>query len=145
MAARKFKSGLRKSTMSKKPPKAGKGSSRGPYTSRSDVKDPDQLGAGGIRLRQHRLARGWTMEVTAERAGLSTGTIGEIEAGYKGYGPDTLLKLADAFGVTIGELFDVDPRQTGPGGAFWPLWQQATPAQRQRITDLATGVVGHKK
>lgn len=130
--------------MSKKPSKTSKGQ-RGPYTSRSDVKDPDQLGTGGIRLRQHRLFRGWTMEVTAERAGVSTGTIGEIEGGHKGYGPETLQKLADAFGITVGELFDVDPRQEAPGGAFWPIWQQATPAERQRITDLATGVVGRKK
>lgn len=130
--------------MIKKPKKTGKGS-RGPYKSRSDVTDPDQLGSGGIRLRQHRLARGWTIEVTAERAGVSTGTIGEIEGGHKGYGPETLQKLADAFGVSIGELFDVDPRQDGAGGAIWPLWQQASQAERQRILDLATGVVGHKK
>lgn len=130
--------------MSKKPAKTSKGQ-RGPYTSRSDVKDPDQLGSGGIRLRQHRLARGWTMEVTAEKAGLSTGTIGEIEGGHKGYGPETLQKLAKAFGVTVGELFDVDPREEASGGAFWPLWQQASQAEKQRILDLATGVVGRKK
>ena len=127
--------------MAKKPQKTGKGS-RGPYRSRSDVTDPDKLGSGGIRLRQHRLARGWTLEVTAEKAGLSTGTIGEIESGNGGYSPTTLQKLATAFNVTVGELFDVDPRQEAASGSIWPIWRQATPAERQRITDLATGVVG---
>ena len=41
---------------------------RGPY--KSDVEDPDLLGGGGIRLRQFRLSKGWTLEVTAERTGL---------------------------------------------------------------------------
>lgn len=130
--------------MTKKPKKTGKGS-RGPYTSRSDVKDPDQLGTGGIRLRQHRLHRGWTMEITAEKAGLSTGSIGEIEGGHGGYSPETLQKLANAFGITVGELFDVDPRQEAAYASIWPLWRRADPNERQRILDLATGVVGHKK
>jgi len=113
---------------------------RGPY--KNDVEDPDLLGGGGIRLRQYRLARGWTVEVTAERAGVSPGTISTIENGG-GYSPATLQKLAKAFKTTVGVLFDIDPRKGGE--AFWPIWNEADASERQRIIDHARGVVRGKK
>lgn len=142
---RKFSRDLRKSAMPRGKSSKPKGPpvKRGPY--KSEIIDPDQLGTEGIRLRQHRQWRGWTLDVLAERAGLSKGTIQAIEAAKGGYSPETLKKLSDALGVTIGELFDVDPRQDAPQSSIWPLWQQADQRQRERITDYATGVVGHKK
>jgi transcriptional regulator with XRE-family HTH domain len=115
---------------------------RGPYKSDSEVHDPDMLGGGGIRLRQHRLGRGWTVEITAEKADVSPGTISQIENGG-GYSPDTLMKLAKAFRTTVGSLFDIDPRKGGD--ALWPLWNEAGAAERQRIIDYAKGVVRGKK
>ncbi len=113
---------------------------RGPY--KSDIMDPDVLGGGGIRLRQHRMAKRWTVEITAEKASVSPGTISTIENGG-GYSPETLMKLAKAFKTTVGALFDVDPAKGGE--ALWPLWNQADAAERQRIIDYARGVVKGKK
>jgi transcriptional regulator with XRE-family HTH domain len=113
---------------------------RGPY--KNDVENPDILGGGGIRLRQYRLMRGWTVEITAERAGVSPGTISGIENGG-GYSPTTLLKLAKAFRTSIGVLFDIDPRKGGD--ALWPIWNEADAPERQRIVDYAKGVVRGKK
>jgi transcriptional regulator with XRE-family HTH domain len=113
---------------------------RGPY--KSDVSDPDLLGGGGIRLRQFRLAKGWTLEITAERTGLSPGTISNIENGG-GYSPETLLKLAKAFKTTVGALFDYDNRKGGE--QLWPIWNEADAAERQRIIDYARGLVRGKK
>ena len=122
-------------------PKRGrKPGPRGPY--KSDVEDPELLGGGGIRLRQYRLMRGWTVEVTAERAGLSPGTISGIENGG-GYSPATLMKLAKAFKTSIGILFDIDPRKGGE--SFWPIWNEADAPERQRIIDYAKGVVRGRK
>lgn len=111
---------------------------RGPYL--QEVGDPDQLGTGGIRLRQHRLARAWTIEVLAEKANLSVGTISGIEGGTVGYSYISLKKLAKALETTVGALFDVDPR---PGHAveIWPLWSRASERQRQRMLDHAKGVM----
>ncbi len=113
---------------------------RGPY--KNDVEDPDYLGGGGIRLRQHRLGRGWTVEIAAERAGVSPGTISGIENGG-GYSPATLMKLAKAFKTSVGALFDFDPRRGGE--TLWPIWNEADTAERQRIADYAKGVVRGKK
>jgi transcriptional regulator with XRE-family HTH domain len=118
---------------------AKKSRKRGPYL--REVEDSEALGTGGIRVRQHRLARMWSVERLADAAGLSQGTISSIESGKGGYSHLTLIKLAKALQTTVGALFDVDPRH-GAGAVFWPLWNAATPAQRQRIIDYARGVVG---
>lgn len=103
------------------------------------IKDPDLVGAAGIRIRQHRLARGWTIDALAADTGLSIGTISGIEGG-KGYSPETLIKLAKAFDVSVGMLFDVDPRKNEAAG-IWSLWNAATADEKQRIVDYAEGVV----
>lgn len=121
--------------------KGGKGGLRGPYKTGPDVSDPNKVGTGGIRLRQHRLAKHWTVEMLAAQAGLSEGTISGIEAGKTGYSHETLLKLAKALKTTVGALFDVDPRG-GPGNEIYPLWDRAKPNQRQRIIDYSKGVLG---
>lgn len=110
---------------------------RGPYKS-EDTEDPDLVGIGGIRLRQHRLARFWTVEKMAEEAGTSPGTISGIENG-KGYSPTMLSKLARALGITVGELFDLDPRP-GKGGELMALVRRLKPAQRQRVMDFTKGL-----
>lgn len=117
---------------------------RGPYKTENDVSDPDQLGTGGIRLRQHRLAKMWTVEVMADRAGISQGTVSGIENGDSGYSHLTLMKLARALETTVGALFDVDPRADS-GVEIWPLWQAADEAEKQRIISYAEGVVGGKR
>lgn len=129
-------------SMAKKGRKVGP---RGPYKKgraapTSDVDDPDRLGSGGIRLRQHRLARAWTVERLAEESGLSNGTISGIENGTLGWSVGSLPKLANALGVTIGELFGVDPRP-GRSSEFWAIWGRLKEPERQRVEDFAKGVL----
>lgn len=128
---------LRNFSMAKKT----RGGARGPY--KTETEDPDQLGTGGIRLRQHRLFRNMTVESLAAGARVSTGTISGIEGGDLGYSHIMLAKLAKALETTIGALFDVDPRKDG-GEVIWPLWNRASEKERQRIADHAKGVVGPK-
>lgn len=120
--------------------KKAKSGPRGPYKTR-DVEDPDKRGTGGIRLRQHRLAQHLTVRTLSEMSGVPHGSISDIENGKGGYGPETLLKLANALGTSVGALFDVDPRG-GRGGEIYPLWSRARPNQRQRIIDYSKGVLG---
>jgi transcriptional regulator with XRE-family HTH domain len=114
---------------------------RGPYKS-EDVEDPDQLGTGGIRLRQHRLARAWTVEKLAFESGLSTGTISNIENGVTGWSVESLSALAAALQTTVGALFDRDPRR-GKEGEFFTLYDRLEPNQRQRAVDFMKGMVDH--
>lgn len=53
----------------------------------------------GARLRATRKAKQLTQAQLAQRAGLTQGTIGNIESGIRGYG-ESLLDIAKALGVT---------------------------------------------
>ena len=111
---------------------------RGPYK----TEDPDQLGTGGIHLRQWRLYRGYTVAELSKRAGVSPGLISGAEVGNSGLSLESIKLLADALGCTPGMLMEIDPRSEP---SFWPLWRDADKAQRQRITDHAKGVVDRNK
>lgn len=58
------------------------------------------------KLKQAREKKGWTQEELSQKAGISRATISSIENGYvKCIKTDTLIKLADAFGVKVTTLF----------------------------------------
>ena len=59
-------------------------------------------------VRSLRQARGWSLAVLAERAGLSKTAVAKVETGAGNPSMETLLGLADALEVTIGALLAVD-------------------------------------
>lgn len=59
----------------------------------------------GRRVRQLRLAKGFTQEVLAEKAGLHPTYIGSIERGERNVGLDNILKLARALDEPPSALF----------------------------------------
>lgn len=57
------------------------------------------------KLKELRKKRNWTQQKLAEKAGLSFNAVTKIEQGAAEYPTlRTLLKLADAFGVSLDEL-----------------------------------------
>jgi len=64
----------------------------------------------GKTIRRLRLAKKWTQEELAERAGLHPTYIGGIERGERNVGLDNLLKLARAFGEHPSALFSDLPK-----------------------------------
>jgi transcriptional regulator with XRE-family HTH domain len=59
----------------------------------------------GTRVRELRLAEGWSQEDLAERAGLHRNYVGGIERGERNPALDNIWRLADALGVAPGDLF----------------------------------------
>jgi transcriptional regulator with XRE-family HTH domain len=59
----------------------------------------------GVRIRDLRKSGGLTQEDLGEKAGLSYKFIGELERGEVNVSLDSLLKIAEAMGVKIGDLF----------------------------------------
>ena len=60
--------------------------------------------AVGHRIRQTRLAKGWSQEELADRAGLHRAYIGQIERAEKVVGIVTLAKIARALGLSLSNL-----------------------------------------
>lgn len=74
-----------------------------------------------LRLRDLRAQKGWTIDRTVEETGLSRGFISQLETGKRQASPDTLQALADAFGVPITALIDVEDDADGIGAILSDL------------------------
>lgn len=59
----------------------------------------------GARLREVREERGWTLEQTAERAGLHPVSLSRVETGSVNVTVATLVALTRALGVELASLF----------------------------------------
>jgi transcriptional regulator with XRE-family HTH domain len=62
----------------------------------------------GTRVRQHRVARGWTLDELADRSGVSRRMVITIEHGEGNPSIATLLRLSDALGIGLPVLVDVE-------------------------------------
>src|SRR3712207_3197756 len=62
----------------------------------------------GGRVRQHRTARGWTLDELADRSGVSRRMVINIEHGEGNPSIATLLRISDALGVGLPVLVDVE-------------------------------------
>lgn len=60
----------------------------------------------GVEVRSQRARLGWTQEKLAARSGISEQSISAIENGERDVKATTATKLADALGVTVGQLVD---------------------------------------
>lgn len=68
-----------------------------------------------IRIKQRRLARGWTIEQLSHHSGIAASTISHYESSRRMPRRHNLLKLAEALGCTTDYLFgktDPDPDET---------------------------------
>jgi transcriptional regulator with XRE-family HTH domain len=60
------------------------------------------------RIKTLREARGWTQEQFAERAAMHRSYLGDLELGRRNPSVRTLVKVANAFGIAVPELFEED-------------------------------------
>jgi len=58
------------------------------------------------RLKLLRTAKGWSQEKLAERASIQRSYVADLERGKRNPSVRTLVKLANALGVSIPELFE---------------------------------------
>lgn len=92
-------------------------------------------------LKAWRLYRDLTVEELADAAGMSTGNVSAIENQKQGYSPESLRALAAALKIDTATLLSVDPTTAG---TIWPLWNQATPTQREQLTIIAKTLIKPK-
>jgi len=80
----------------------------------------------GDRVRSLRAGRRWSLEELAGRSGVSKGMVVQIEAGRTNPSIGTLVRIADAFGVTVARLVEEqrppEVRVNGPAD-YTVLWE----------------------
>jgi transcriptional regulator with XRE-family HTH domain len=67
----------------------------------------------GRRVRELRIAHGWTQEAAVERLGVDVRELQRIEAGRVNMTLQSLVRIARGLGVPVRELFDA-PSARGP-------------------------------
>jgi transcriptional regulator with XRE-family HTH domain len=80
----------------------------------------------GRRVRQHRTARGWTLDELADRSGVSRRMVISIEHGEGNPSIATLLRISSALGVGLPFLVDVERPSAltvTPSGQAPVLWR----------------------
>lgn len=95
------------------------------YTALMDENQSSLSTAIGVRVREHRLRRGWTLDHLAKTSALSRRMLVNVEQGAANPSVGTLLKLSGALGVGLPEL--VEPPVTsgtkvtrsGEGTLLW--------------------------
>lgn len=85
-------------------------------------------------LRQWREYRNLTLERLADRVGTTHASLSRIERGKQPYGQELLEALADALQTDPASILIRDP--SDPEG-IWSIWDQAKPAQRRQIVEIA--------
>jgi quercetin dioxygenase-like cupin family protein len=79
----------------------------------------------GVRVRQERQSRGWTLDQLAEAAGVSRRMVVNVEQGGANPSVGTLLRISDALGVGLPALVEpprpkpVKVTRHGDGAALW--------------------------
>lgn len=89
-------------------------------------------------IRQWRDHRGLTLERLADRVGMTAGNLSQLERGNQGYTQNTLEALAEALQTDVASLLMRNPQDSE---ALWSIWDQAKPAERQMLVDIAKTVV----
>ena len=90
-----------------------------------DVSTASLASAIGVRVRQERHARRWTLDQLAHAAGVSRRMVVNVEQGAANPSVGTLLRMSDALGVGLPALVEPpEPRpvkvtRRGEGAAFW--------------------------
>lgn len=99
----------------------------------------------GNRIREERLKRKLTQEKLAEIVGISDSFVGTIERGDRILSLETLVKLANSFGVTTDYLLydSIDLKSDQSVSQFAQMVIQCTPKQKQTIIDVVRTMTTH--
>jgi transcriptional regulator with XRE-family HTH domain len=84
-------------------------------------------------IREWRLDRGLTLEQLADRIGVTPSSLSYLERGQSAYTQGTLELLADALQTDPASLIMRNPNDEA---AIWSLWETATPAEKQQISEV---------
>lgn len=87
-------------------------------------------------IRQWREHRGLTLEQLVSRLGIKMvpSNLSMLERGQRGYTQDTIERIAAALQTDVASLLTRAPDESE---GLWSVWDQARPAQREQIVEIA--------
>ena len=102
----------------------------------------------GVRLKQHRKRLGLTQEEFAEKCGLHTTYIGQLERGKKNASLESIEKIVQGLGISFETLFEkLTPgvnAELSPAAKCYELVDALSPKDQQAVLDMIVKMVGFK-
>lgn len=89
-------------------------------------------------IRQWREHREKTLEYLAEKIGITHASLSRIERGLQPYSQPIVESIAKELATDVSSLLNRDPNDPE---AIWSIWDQAKPAERKMIVDIAKTII----
>jgi transcriptional regulator with XRE-family HTH domain len=93
-------------------------------------------------IKHWREYRGLTQDQLADRLGMSKASLSRVENLLQPYTQDLLEGLAEALNTDPASLLMRNPQDPA---AIWTIWDQAQPAERAQIEDVARVLITKRK
>ncbi|CAG5418941.1 phage transcriptional repressor [Streptococcus pneumoniae] len=92
----------------------------------------------GEKIKQYRLANGWTQQELGAKIGISKNAIGNYEKGFRSPKKNTMFDLANAFNVSIDDLFPPIQKDTPPTAPqIQTVYDQLAPPRQAKVLTYA--------
>lgn len=92
----------------------------------------------GEKIKQYRLANGWTQQELGAKIGMSKNAIGNYEKGFRSPKKNTMFDLANVFNVSIDDLFPPIQKDTPPTSSpIQSIYDQLAPPRQDKVLTYA--------
>lgn len=89
----------------------------------------------GEKIKQYRLANGWTQQELGTKIGMSKNAIGNYEKGFRSPKKNTMFDLAKAFSISIDDLFP--PVQKDSASDIQSIYDELEPNRQRKVVTYA--------
>ena len=97
----------------------------------------------GEKIRQYRLANGWTQQELGAKIGISKNAIGNYEKGFRSPKKNTMFDLAKAFSISIDDLFP--PVQKPSPSDIQTIYDKLAPPRQGKVLTYAERQLDEQK
>lgn len=97
----------------------------------------------GEKIKHYRLANGWTQQELGTKIGISKNAIGNYEKGFRSPKKNTMFDLANAFNVSIDDLFP--PVQKASPTDIQSIYDQLEPHRQGKVLTYAESQLNEQK
>ena len=92
----------------------------------------------GENIKQYRLQNGWTQQELGTKIGISKNAIGNYEKGFRSPKKDTMFDLANAFNISIDDLFPpIQKDSSSPTSQIQIIYDELKPPRQAKVLNYA--------
>lgn len=100
----------------------------------------------GENIKRYRLQNGWTQQELGAKIGISKNAIGNYEKGFRSPKKDTMFDLANAFNISIDDLFPpIQNSSSSNTSQIQSIYDKLTPPRQNKVLTYAEKQLNEQK